>query len=119
MLRSIFIAPPVILLLASTAHAQQLPPVSERMLGKAAVACIMVDDSGRIAGAYLLSTSGNNSADRDMLAWVKRLRWDAAKPGETMRNVWFSTGLAFGDAKAPEASTTCNPPPGSHPPAKP
>jgi hypothetical protein len=109
--RSTFIALTVILSLASMAHAQELPPVSERMPGKGAVACIMVSDAGSIAGTYLLSTSGDIATDRDMLAWVKQLRWDAAKPGEKMRNVWFSTGLAFGDAKAPEASTTCSPPP--------
>ena len=96
----------------SAAHALELPPVSARMLGKSALACIMIKDTGSIAGAYLLSTSGDNAADRDMLAWVKQLHWDLAKPGEKMRNVWFATGLAFGDAKAPEARTTCSPPDG-------
>jgi len=80
------------------------------MLGRAAQACIMVTNSGSIGGAYLLSTSGDKGADRDMLAWLKQLNWGPAKPGEKMRNVWFTTGLAFGNAKAPDASETCNPP---------
>ena len=99
----------------SVARAQELPPVSPLMLGKAVSACIVITDSGNIGGAYLLSTSGDEAADRDMLAWVKQLHWGPAKPGEKMRNVWFATGLAFGDAKAPPASATCTPP--DRPPA--
>ena len=96
--------------LMSVTHAQALPPVSARMLGKAVSACILVTDSGSIGGAYLLGTSGDKAADDDMLTWVKQLHWAPAKPGEKMRNVWFATGLAFGDAKAPEAASACSPP---------
>jgi len=79
------------------------------MLGKAALVCIMIKDSGALGGAYLLSTTGDEATDRDILGWTKKLHWDAAKPGERMRNVWFATGVAFGKAKAP-TSTTCSPP---------
>jgi hypothetical protein len=95
---------------AGAAHAQELPPVTSRMLNKSAVVCMMIADSGELGGAYLLSTTGDEATDRDILAWTKQLHWDPAKPGETMRNVWFATGVAFGEAKAPAASTTCSPP---------
>jgi hypothetical protein len=88
--------------------AQTLPPVSARMMGRSALACIMIADSGAINGAYLLSTSGDEATDADMLAWTKQLHWDPAKPGEKMRNTWFPIGLAFGGATATPPHSSAN-----------
>jgi hypothetical protein len=94
---------------ASATAVHELPPIPEDLLNVNAVSCVKVNDSGKIVGAYLIQTTGDADRDREVVAYVKKLHWDKAKPGEKLRNVWFPMPIAFGDAKPPEMPASCRP----------
>lgn len=96
---------------ASAAAAQELPPISGDMLNVAAVACVKIDDNGSVVGAYLVQPTGDAGRDRHVLAWVKKLHWDKAAPGEKLRNMWFPMPVSFGSATVPKMPATCLPKP--------
>jgi len=93
---------------ATAAVAQGLPPIPEDLLNVSAVSCVKMDESGKVVGAYMIQSTGDAGRDREVVAWVKQLRWDKAKPGEKSRNVWFPMPVAFGgDAQPPEMPASC------------
>ena len=92
---------------AAAAVSQELPPISQDLLGITAVSCVKVSGSGKIVGAYLIQATGDANRDRQILAWIRKLHWDPAKPGEKMRNVWFPMPIAFGDVPVPAAPSSC------------
>jgi hypothetical protein len=85
----------------------QLPPIPEDLLNVSAVSCVKMDDSGKVVGAYMIQSTGDAGRDREIVAYVKKLHWDKAKPGDKLRNVWFPMPIAFGDARAPEMPASC------------
>jgi hypothetical protein len=93
--------------LASSGGAEELPPLPATLLNASGAVCINVSTKGNVTGAYLLTTTGNADADRDMVAWASQLRWPAAEPGEKLRDTWFPMPIAFGDAKPVAAPESC------------
>ena len=98
------------LLLIATAFpvgAQELPPLPPSLLNTAGAVCISISNQGDVNGTYVLTSTGDAQADRDMLAWVRQLHWPVATPGEKMRETWFPMPIAFGDKKPPDAPPSC------------
>ncbi len=96
--------------LASTAVplvAQELPPLPATLLNASGAVCISISRQGGINGAYVLTSTGDAQADRDMLAWVRQLRWPVATPDETMRDTWFPMPIGFREKKLPKVPTNC------------
>lgn len=81
---------------AMPAVAQELPPVPATLLNASGAVCINVSKKGGVNGAYILASTRDAQADRDMLAWVHRLRWPIATPGEKLRDTWFPMPIGFG-----------------------
>ena len=92
---------------ATAAAAQELPPIPQDLLNVSAISCVKMDDSGKIVGAYMIQSTGDVARDREVIAWVKKLHWDKAKPGDKSRNVWFPMPIAFGDTQPPEMPASC------------
>jgi len=92
---------------AAQASAQELPAIPQDLLNVSALSCIKLNNSGKVAGAYLIHSTGDAHRDKEIVDWVKQLHWDKAKPGDKSRNVWFPMPVAFGDAQTPEAPESC------------
>lgn len=80
---------------AMPAVAQELPPVPATLLNASGAVCINVSKKGGVNGAYILASTRDAQADRDMLAWVHRLRWPIATPGESCGTRGFQCRLAL------------------------
>lgn len=91
------------------ANAQGLPPLPPSLAHASAVSCIKIDDTGAVSGAFLVTSTGDPARDRDLIAWIKQLHWDAAKPGEKLRNAWFPMPVAFGGEQPPPMPESCAP----------
>jgi hypothetical protein len=87
-----------------------LPPVPDDLLNKSALACIQIDDQGKIIGAFLLTSLGAAVQDKEAIDWTRQLHWGPVKLGDKSRNIWFPIGLAWGSAKPPPSPATCGPP---------
>lgn len=99
------------LLAATPLRAQNLPPVPFSLLNASGVVCVRVSRDGGVVGAYILRSTGNTVADRDLLSWVNQLHWPKAVPGEKLRTTWFPMPIAFGDRQPPTSPPkTCAPP---------
>lgn len=95
---------------AMPAVAQELPPVPATLLNASGAVCINVSKKGDVNGAYILASTRDAQADRDMLAWVHRLRWPIATPGEKLRDTWFPMPIGFGGKQPPKIASTCSAP---------
>ncbi len=73
------------------------------------VACVKIDDTGAVIGAFVIVSTGDAEEDRLLLSGVRNLQWGAKKAGET-RGVWFPMGLALNGATPPTGPATCAPP---------
>ena len=110
-----FIAPLTVLLALAAgtpAPAQLLPPVPRILLDSAAVACVRVAPDGAVDGAFLVVPTGMPDRDRELLDWVRQMRWNAAAPGEgeaAPEGRWFPMPIAFGEADPPPAPASCGP----------
>jgi hypothetical protein len=94
---------------ASAAAAQELPAIPEDLLNVTAVSCLKMDNSGAVVGAFLIQSTGDEGRDREVVAWVKKLRWDKAERGDKLRNVWFPMPIAFGNVTPPAMPASCSP----------
>ncbi|QDZ06589.1 energy transducer TonB [Sphingomonas panacisoli] len=101
-----------VLMLAALAPGAQdtLPPIPAGLLGATAVTCVHVTDRGIVDQAFIVSSTGDPDNDRDVVAWVKQLRWDPATMGDAIRNRWFPMPIAFGPADPPKGPSICSPP---------
>jgi TonB family protein len=100
------------LLSAVAASAQSLPPVPRVLLDSAAVVCLKVAGNGRVDGAFLVTSTGAVERDRELLGWVRQMRWNGAAPGEGERapeGRWFPMPVAFGEAETPPPPAQCGP----------
>jgi TonB family protein len=101
-------------LVPTAASAQSgLPPIPADLRDASAVTCIRIDDSGAVSSAFIVTSAGSADKDREVLAWVKQLRWEAVKPGDASRNRWMPMPVSFGSAPPPAMPSTCAPPPAS------
>jgi TonB family protein len=92
---------------AAATATQELPPISQDLLNVSAISCVKMDNSGKVVGAYMIQSTGDAHRDREIVAWIKKLHWEKAKPGEKLRNIWFPMPIAFGDAQPPEIPASC------------
>ncbi len=92
------------------ASAQAAPPLPPDLQNAAAVACVRVDDRGWVSGAFLIQSTGEDGKDRELVNWIRQLRWPQVKPGE-QRNRWAPMPIAVGDAAVPNAPRSCAPRP--------
>jgi hypothetical protein len=104
---------------AASAPAQSLPPISPDMLGKAAVACVKTAPDGTVADAFLIESTGDRTLDGEMIAWVRKLRWDPSESADSRAENWFPMVLAFGNTQPPRAPPTCAPANSAPPATKP
>lgn len=95
---------------ANVAQAQELPPLPSTLLNASGAVCISISKEGDVRGAYILATTGDRQADRDMLAWVHQLHWPVATPGEKMRETWFPMPIGFGGKEPPKVPQSCSSP---------
>lgn len=100
----------ILLFPLAKAQAQELPPLPESLLNASGAVCMNVSMTGDVRGAYLLTSTGDSNADKDMVAWARQLHWPVAKPGEKLRDTWFPMPIAFGSAKPVAAPPTCSAP---------
>lgn len=96
------------LLLAAPLSAEALPPVPRELLGRSAVACVKLDALGAVASVYLLVSSGTQDVDREVLDWVRALRWHAAFATPAPSG-WFPMPIAFGEGEPPLPPASCGP----------
>lgn len=54
------------------------------MMNKAGVVCVKVTPKGTVADAFVVRSTGDGTADADMIDYVSALRWPAAK-GQILR----------------------------------
>jgi len=96
-------------LTAAPAFAQddELPPIPASLLQTAGAVCVGIAKSGRVSGAYVLASTGNADADRDMLGWAQELRWPAATSGAQKQDKWLPVPIAFGDKDLPFIPAEC------------
>lgn len=108
-IRSAVIAASVAILFSgvTSVAAQELPPVPATLLNASGAVCINISKRGDLNGAYVLASTGNSQADQDMLAWVRKLHWPVATPGETLRDTWFPMPIGFGGKQPPDVGSTC------------
>lgn len=92
------------------ASAQAAPPLPADLRDAAAVACVKIDDHGWVSGAFLIQSTGEAGKDRELVNWIRQLRWPKVKPGE-QRNRWSPMPIAVGDAAVPNAPGSCAPRP--------
>jgi len=92
---------------ADVAKAQELPPLPSTLLNASGAVCISISKEGDVGGAYVLASTGDAQADRDMLAWVHQLHWPVATPGEKMRDTWFPMPIGFGSKEPPKVPQSC------------
>jgi hypothetical protein len=92
------------------ADAQELPPLPSTLLNASGAVCITISKQGDVGGAYILASTGDAQADKDMLAWVQQLHWPVTAPGEKMRDKWFPMPIGFGGKTPPKVPATCAPP---------
>ncbi|WP_157215995.1 hypothetical protein [Flavisphingomonas formosensis] len=88
--------------------AQAVPPLPADLRDAAAVACVRIDDRGWVSGAFLIQSTGEDGKDRELVNWIRQLRWPHVKPGE-QRNRWAPMPIAVGDATVPSAPHSCAP----------
>jgi TonB family protein len=97
---------------ASAVAAQSLPPVPRVLLDSAAVVCVKVAGDGRVDGAFVVTSTGVAERDRELLGWVRQMRWNGAARGEgeaAPEGRWFAMPVAFGDAETPPPPAQCGP----------
>ena len=87
--------------------AQELPPLPATLLNASGAVCIKVTKQNEAGGVYILASTGDPQVDRDMLAWVRELRWPVATSGEKLRDTWFPMPIAFGEKQPPKVAATC------------
>ena len=92
---------------ARAAGAQELPPLPPTLLNASGAVCISISKQGDVGGAYVLTSTGDAQADKDMLAWVYQLHWSVAAPGEKMRDTWFPMPIGFGENEPPKVPPDC------------
>jgi len=90
------------------ASAEGPPPLPADLQNSAAVACVKIDDHGWVSGAFLIQSTGEDGKDRELVNWIRQLRWPKMKPGE-QRNRWAPMPIAVGDAAVPNAPHSCSP----------
>ena len=98
-----------ILLCGNVVAAQELPPLPPSLLNTSGAVCIKVSQSGRVAGAFIIVSTGDAQRDRDLLTWVQQLRWAKAEPGEKLRDTWFPMPVAIGNGELPAMPESCAP----------
>ncbi len=99
-------------LAASAANAAEAPPpVPVSMLNKAGVVCVKVTPKGNVADAFIVRSTGDGTADADMIDYVTALKWPAAKGDEVSRGTWQPIPVAMGAVAVPALPDRCAPPP--------
>jgi hypothetical protein len=96
---------------ATLVAAQGAPPLPHDLVNVAAVACVRLDDSGAVSGAFLIRSTGEHGKDQELVAWIRQLRWPPMRPGEKPRNTWSPMPIAVGSAEPPAAPARCAPSP--------
>ena len=94
-------------LLAVAVFAQQLPPMPAALNDSAGVACVRLGEAGDVADAFVVVTTGNAAGDRELLRWVRQLRWPTGEARPDLRGIWFPMPVTFGKAAAPAAPESC------------
>ncbi len=97
------------LLLPAAASAQDFPTIPASLENAAGILCVRVTESGEVADAFVVTSTGDTARDNDMLAWVRRLRLPPAEPGKAKRDIWSPMPIAFGDARLPSSPKSCAP----------
>lgn len=98
------------LLVVVSAEAQELPPLPATLLNASGAVCVNVSKKGDVGGVYLLTSTGDADADKDLVAWARQLHWPIATPDEKLRDTWFPMPIAFGDAEPVHAPAACGAP---------
>ena len=112
MVRSLSILLAAASLAASTSpSAKAPPPVPSSLLNKAGVVCIKVTPKGNVADAFVVRSTGDGTADADMIDYVSALKWPAAKGRDASRGTWQPVPVAMGAVEVPALPDTCAPPP--------
>lgn len=96
--------------LAAPLAAAPLVPVPASLNDKAGVVCIKVSPKGTVSDVFVVQSTGDGTADADMIDWVRTLSWPVAKPGDTTRKTWQPLPVAMGKAAVPELPESCAPP---------
>lgn len=96
-----------VLLRGTVAAAQELPSIPPSLFNASGAVCIKVSQSGKVAGAFIIVSTGDVQKDHDLLIWVQQLHWAKAEPGEKLRDTWFPMPVAIGNTDAPAMSETC------------
>lgn len=96
--------------LSAPANAEPAAAVPTSLMGKAAVVCAKVADSGRVIDVFLVRSTGSKQADADLIDYIRNQRWPRAKAGESGRNSWQPVPVAFGNVAEPVPPARCAPP---------
>jgi len=91
--------------------AEAPPPVPTSMMNKAGVVCVKVTPKGTVADAFVVRSTGDGTADADMIDYVSALRWPAAKGPDPSRGTWQPVPVAMGAVDVPALPDRCAPPP--------
>lgn len=90
--------------------AEAPPPVPASMMNKAGVVCVKVTPKGNVADAFVVRSTGDGTADADMVDYVSSLRWPAAKRTDASRGTWQPVPVAMGAVAVPPLPAACAPP---------
>ncbi|HEX8553588.1 MAG TPA: hypothetical protein VF695_02670 [Sphingomonas sp.] len=91
------------------AAGQQMPPVPAVLNDTSGVACVKLAEGGAVAEAFVAVSTGDAAKDRELIRWVRQLRWPGGAARPDLRDIWFPMPLTFGKAAAPVVPESCAP----------
>lgn len=95
---------------AVPASAGELATVPSSLNDRSGVVCVKVNTAGKVVDVFLVRSTGDGTADADLVDWIRALTWPKAKQGDAARNTWQPLPVAMGKAPVPELPATCAPP---------
>jgi TonB family protein len=95
---------------AIPATAAEKAPVPTSLLNRSGIVCVKVSAKGTVKDAFVVRSTGDATADADMIQWIRTVAWPAAKPGNSTRNSWQPVPVAMGAVEVPPVPDSCAPP---------
>ncbi len=105
---------PILMLAALAAAAplgaSELAPVPTSLMNRNGVVCVKVTKTGKVRDAFVVQSTGDGTADADMIDWVRSLSWPPARTDAALRETWQPVPVAMGKAEIPVLPDNCAPP---------